>query len=127
MPSYSIPAPKRLVQAIEPSTLTVTFSTGTSGGASARAEFSPSRGYFVPKLLKITSDSEVMGEVRVVINGVEYTMLKIDENSVRDVDVNASYGEILADKIILVGTVKTTTTALRKVSLNYCGGVFDYR
>ena len=127
MPTFAPSTVLRLVEVVKPSTLTVTFSTGTSGGASARAEFSPSRGYFVPKLLKITSDSEVQGEVHVVIDGVEYTMLEIDENSVRDVDVNESFGEILADKIVLVGTTKTTTTAPRTVSLNYCGGVFDYR
>ena len=127
MPSYSIPAPKRLVQAIEPSTLTVAFDPNIPAGTTARAEVSPDRGYIVPELFTISSDPEVKGEVHVVIDGVEYTILEIDENCSRDVDVNASYGEILADKIVLVGTTKTTTTALRTVSLNYSGGVRDYR
>ena len=115
------------IAAIEPSELTIAFDPYIPGGTSAKAEFTPDVGFIEPKLLTLLTDPEVQGEVYVLLDGVEKRLLSLDENSRADVDVDESYGNLSAWKLILVGKTKTTTTALRKITLKYSGGIFDYR
>jgi len=115
------------IGAIEPSTLTIAFDPSIPAGTTARAEASVDVGYIQPELFNLTTDPEVRAEVYVLLDGTEHRLVSLDENSYRDIDVNESFGELLAKKLILVATTKTTTTALRKVSLYYSGGIFDYR
>jgi hypothetical protein len=115
------------IAAIEPSELTIAFDVNIPSGTSARAEFTPDVGFIEPKLLTLLTDPEVSGEVYVLLDGVEKRLLSLDENSRADVDVDESYGDLSARKLILIGKTKTTTTALRKVTLKYSGGIFDYR
>jgi len=115
------------IAAIEPSELTVVFDVNIPGGTSARVEFTPDVGYIESKLLTLLTDPEVQGEVYVLLDGSEKRLLSLDENSRADVDVDESYGTLSAWKLILVGKTKTTTTQLRKITLKYSGGIFDYR
>jgi len=115
------------IAAIEPSELTVVFDVNIPGGTSARVEFTPDVGYIESKLLTLLTDPEVQGEVYVLLDGSEKRLLSLDENSRTDVDVDESYGTLSAWKLILVGKTKTTTTQLRKITLKYSGGIFDYR
>jgi hypothetical protein len=115
------------IAAIEPSELTIAFDAYIPSGTSARAEFTPDVGFLEPKLLTLLTDPEVSGEVYVLLDGVEKRLLSLDENSEANVDVDESYGNLSARKLILVGKTKTTTTQLRKITLKYSGGIFDYR
>jgi hypothetical protein len=63
----------------------------------------------------------------VLLDGTEVKLLELDEDSMVDVDVNEDFGEILTKKIILIGKAKTKTTAIRKITLKYSGGIFEYR
>jgi hypothetical protein len=115
------------IGAVEPSELTVVFDVDNPAGTSARVEFTPDVGFIEPKLLTLLTDPEVQGEVYVLLDGVEMRLLSLDENSEANVDVDESYGNLSARKLILVGKTKSTTTALRKITLKYSGGIFDYR
>ena len=115
------------IAVIEPSVLTIAFDPYIPGGTSAKAELTPDVGYLEPKLLTLLTDPEVQGEVYVLLDGSEKRLLSLDENSRTDVDVDESYGTLSAWKLILVGKTKTTTTQLRKITLKYSGGIFDYR
>jgi len=115
------------VDVIELSELTVAFDTSIPGGTSARAEFTPDTGFIELKLLTLLTDPEVQGEVYAVVGGEERRLLSLDEDSEADVDADEAFGELRVEKLVLVGSTKTTTTALRKVTLKYSGNVFDYR
>jgi hypothetical protein len=115
------------VDVIEPSELTVAFDPGIPGGTSARAEFTPDTGFIELKLLTLLTDPEVRGEVYAVVGGEERRLLSLDEGSEADADADEAFGELRVEKLVLVGSTKTATTALRKVTLKYSGNVFYYR
>ncbi|MCR6691588.1 MAG: hypothetical protein MRT15_04290 [archaeon YNP-LCB-003-016] len=115
------------IGAIEPSTLTISIDVNMPGGTTARLEVSTDRGYIQPGIFTLTTEPEVQGEVYVLLDGTEVKLLELDEDSMVDVDVNEDFGEILTKKIILVGKAKTKTTAIRKITLKYSGGIFEYR
>jgi len=115
------------VGAVPPSTLAIVFDYGIAGGTEARAEMTPDVGYLQLHLMSLSTDPEVRGEVYVQLDGREVMLASLDENSSADIDVDEAYGELLVRKLVLVGRTKTTTTAWRKVTLNYSGGLFDFR
>jgi hypothetical protein len=115
------------IGAIEPSELTIAFDINIPGGTTARAEVTADEGYIQPELFVLTTDPEVQVEVYVLLDGSEKRLLSLDEDSSSDVDVTEAYGELLTKKLIMIGKTKTLTTALRKITLNYTGGIYDYR
>jgi hypothetical protein len=117
---------KEAVGEVPPSILTITYDAEIPGGTVARAEMSFD-GLFQPHIFLLESDPEVKGEVYVQLDTAEKKILEIDENSALDVDVDEAFGELLTTKLILQAVTKTTTTSLRKISLKYTGGIYEYR
>jgi hypothetical protein len=115
------------LNAIEPSTLTVAFDIYVPAGTTAQAEFSPDSGYLVPGILTLSTDPEVSGTVYAVVNNTQVELMTLGPNSEMDLDAVSTFGELLATKLILVGTAVSDTTDVRKITLNYTGGIYDYR
>jgi hypothetical protein len=121
-----------VVGPIEPSYLIVDFDINVPAGTEARAEASIEPGAILskrlaPKLFILSTDIEVTGEVYALIDDEEKRIVTIDENQVKEIDVDEEFGGIAAEKLILLAKTKSTTSALRRVSLYYTGNVVEYR
>jgi len=121
-----------VVGPIEPSYLIVDFDINVPAGTEARAEASIEPGAILskrlaPKLFILSTDIEVTGEVYAFIDGEEKRIVTIDENQVKEIDVDEEFGGLAAEKLILLAKTKSTTSALRRVSLYYTGSVVEYR
>ena len=115
------------IGAIEPSMLAIDFDIGIPQGTTARVDVSADVGFIFPKLFILTTDPQVEATVYVQLDGSEVKLFSLDEDSSIEVDVDEVYGELQAKRIILEGKVKTDTTELRKITLKYSGGIFDFR
>ena len=124
MPTFAPSTVLRFVEGVQPSFIRVLFDAGTSANTSSSADFTPSRGYFKPGVLIAYADVEVEGSVYAFVKGVQVKLFDVPEGVRREIDVGAVFGDVLAEKIVLVGTTKVVTSDVRRVVLFYCGGLY---
>jgi hypothetical protein len=122
-----IPKVKTLIETIPKSSLTIVFDPSIPPGTRGRVEIAPDKGFIQPYVIEISVDPELKAEVYVQLDGYEKKMLEVDESKYDDIDVDESIGEVLASKLILVGETKVETTTVRRITLYYSGGVYEYR
>jgi len=117
----------KIASAVIPlSTMTIAFDPAIPANTSARAEMSFDKPMKL-SIISLSTDSEVTGEVRVLIDGSEQSLLTTSENSYMEVDVNETFGELLIRKLVLIARTVRDTTMLRQVVLKYSGALYDFR
>ena len=108
--------------------LQVKFETQIPSGSEAEVSIEANENtYFDIKQMELDNDDEAYGEVRVVVNGEEITLLS-DTNTGKTyyIDVENTVGQILATKIILKAYTSTTTSKVNYVTLYYSGRVVSF-
>lgn len=114
------------VGVVEPSELTITIDPVFPEGTEVRVEVWPEKGFIQPRMVTLTADDEVEGELRVFTDS-EQTVLYVEPGSSVTADVPSVFGDILAKKIILIARVFFPMTTARAVTLKYSGAIYDFR
>jgi hypothetical protein len=78
-------------------------------------------------IISLSTDPETSGEVRVLMDGSEQTLLTADENSYAEADIDGEFGELLIRKLVLIATTVRDTTQIRQVVLKYSGALYEFR
>jgi len=125
--STTIITKTKIASAVVPlSIMTIAFDPAIPANTTARAEMSFDKPMKL-SIISLSTDSEVTGEVRVLIDGSEQSLLTTSENSYVEVDVDETFGELLIRKLVLIAKTIRDTTMLRQVVLKYSGALYDFR
>jgi len=117
----------KIASAVVPlSSMTVAFDPAIPANTSARAEMSFDKPMKL-SLISLSTDPETSGEVRVLMDGSEQTLLTTDENSYAEVDIDEEFGELLIRKLVLIARTVRDTTQIRQVVLKYSGALYEFR
>jgi len=108
------------------SNMTIAFDPAIPADTTARAEMSFDKPMKL-SIINLSTDPEVTGEVRVMMDGSEQTLLTIGENNYVEIDVDETFGELLIRKLVLIAKTIRDTTQTRQVVLKYSGALYDFR
>jgi len=117
----------KIASAVVPlSNMTIAFDPAIPANTSARAEMSFDKPMKL-SLISLSTDPEVSGEVRVLLDGSEQSLLALDENNYAEADIDEEFGELLIRKLVLIARTVRDTTMLRQVVLKYSGALYEFR
>jgi len=108
------------------SNMTIAFDPAIPADTTARAEMSFDKPMKL-SIINLSTDPEVTGEVRVMMDGSEQTLLTIGENNYVEIDVDETFGELLIRKLVLIAKTIRDTTQTRQVVLKYSGALYEFR